>query len=97
LSAATTRKNGTLATRLTGAKSRTGSIMPLRYSAGLTPSVVLVAISSVVPSAELRATVCAPSIVPTPGLLSTTIGWPSALANGSAIDRARVSVNPPGG
>jgi hypothetical protein len=50
---------------------------------------------SVYPSAGARATSLPPSVPPAPGLLSTITGWPSALASGSEIARATMSLAPP--
>src|SRR5215212_6964807 len=52
--------------------------------------------SSVWPSGAAFATASAPIVEPAPGRLSTTTGWPSALAKPSDITRATTSVKPPG-
>jgi hypothetical protein len=35
-------------------------------------------------------------VLPAPGLLSTTIGWPSSACSGAAMRRATISDEPPG-
>ena len=53
--------------------------------------------SSVWPSGSALATRPVPRLPPAPGLLSTTTGWPSAAASGSATRRAMRSGELPGG
>jgi hypothetical protein len=50
---------------------------------------------SVYPSGAARVTSAPPMVPPAPGLLSTITGWPIALASGSEIARATMSLAPP--
>src|SRR3954467_8062628 len=52
--------------------------------------------SSVWPSGSACATTAVPSVVPAPGRLSTTTGWPREAASSPASARAATSVNDPG-
>jgi hypothetical protein len=52
--------------------------------------------SHVYPSGGDFATASAPIVLPAPGRLSTTIGWPSRLDSGGAMMRPRMSPGPPG-
>src|SRR6185369_11970374 len=71
----TTAMIGTVATRLIGAKSLTGSQGSLSKNAGAVANEVA-AMNNVYPSGALRATCSAAMLPLAPGLFSTTIGWP---------------------
>src|SRR6478672_12266104 len=87
---------GVAAMLMIGVKSVTGLYGIFGLIAGLAAVVETVAIPSEYPSGAERDVSSAPTTPPPPALFSTTTGWPSALASGSAMTRATMSVVPPG-
>jgi hypothetical protein len=87
---------GTIATRLTGAKSFTASHGSLRYRLGLMPCVPAVTINSVWPSAVALAATSVPMLPLTPGRFSMITGWPNDSLIFCPTTRARMSVAPAG-
>ena len=55
----------------------------------------LIATPKVWPSGAACATACVPMMVPPPGRLSTTTGWPHSSASRAAMGRTMASVAPP--
>ncbi len=93
--ALTASTHGMSASWETMARSFCGSIGNCMSKAGSRAAVVVIS-SRLLPSALLLAMLTMPTIVPPPGLFSTTIVLPVPLAICSARTRAEVSVEPPG-
>jgi hypothetical protein len=80
----------------TGRRSFSGSYGSFFTSVTLAAK-LLATVTKLVPSGGDLATLSTPITVPAPGLFSTTMGWPSALATSVQTRRVTKSVVPPGG
>src|SRR2546425_10605552 len=89
-----TSPSGVIPTRLSGAKSRLASYDRLGYTAGATPSGVD-ATNSVYPSFGAFAASAVPSVLPAPGLLSTSTCLPHCVVSRCASVRVMMSNPPP--